>query len=171
MALDLPKCRLCHVHSSFCFPLDLPMCHLRHVHSSFCFEQDSVTEDLNKYDLPTVPTYTLTLTLNKFDLPKCGLHHIHSSSCFEQDSYMFDLPPVPTDVPAYNLNLTIEQYSDMYDLPPVPTKNPTYNLTLTMFINNFPFENKNYHNGDENIYGPRDVSNWADVEEYGSRGT
>ena len=53
MALDLPKCRLCHVHTSFCFPLDLPMCHLRHVHSSFCFEQDSVTEDLNKYDLPT----------------------------------------------------------------------------------------------------------------------
>ena len=27
------------------------------------------------------------------------------------------------------------------------------------------------HNRDEDIYGPREISNWADVEEYGSRGT
>ena len=30
------------------------------------------------------------------------------------------------------------------------------------------FDNHNY-NRDEDIYGPREISNWADVEEYGSR--
>ena len=185
MALNLPKCRLWHVHTSFCFPLDLPMCRSRHVHNSVCFEHDSVKEDLKKYDLPTVPNYdpnfTLTLSLNKCDVPNCGRKHRHSSSCFEQDSYMFDLPPIPADCPCYNLNLTIEQYSDTYDLPPVPTINPTYMFALTMFINNYPSEKKyyhiedeikkKYHNGDENIYGPSDVGNWADIEEFGSRGT
>ena len=180
--MDFPKCKLRHVHDSSCFDgsssfiqqdssrLCLPKSKLGHVHGSSCFnmtlciEQDSFTEDLNK-----------------LDLPRCGLRHVHSSFCFDSlhesdlecNTYMFNESHQVHEASIWNdshqfHNVSI--WNDSHQLQETPC---SVNRALKRVFDqtNRQFENKNHHNGDEDIYGPRDISNWADVEEYGSRGT
>ena len=129
MALNLPKCRLRHVHSEWCFPLELPKltCRIRHVHNNSCFE-----DHVDEYSVNDVtdddPSLTMTVSLNKSDVPSCGRRrHRHTASCFEQDSFSFDLPAVPD---CYNFKLSMEKL--------VTTRNPMYMFTVTMFVNNYP---------------------------------
>ena len=145
--------------------MDFPKCKLRHVHDSSCFEeQDSFSEDLNK-----------------LDLPKCGLRHVHSSFCFDSlhesdlecNTYMFNESHQVHEASIWNDSHQFHNaslWNDSHQLQETPC---SVNRALKRVFDktNRQFENKNHHNGDEDIYGPRDISNWADVEEYGSRRT
>ena len=91
----------------------------------------------------------------------CGLIHVHSSFCFDS-LHESDLE---CNIYMFNESHQVHETSILQETP------CSFNRGLKRVFDqtNRQFENKNHHNGDEDIYGPRDISNWADVEEYGSR--
>ena len=65
-------------------------------------------------------------------------------------------------------DLQTNMYGGSLELQDTPSPN-NRGMKRVFDHHNGQFDKKINHNRDEDIYGPRDISNWADIEEYGSK--